>query len=144
MIVNKIGDEKVRPSDSGSGISKECKLFLLCLGLLLIGFVGYITLRGFWVGYIFAHLGALGIVGLLGIAAGAIAKKKGRDYWKAFKLGLFLSICGGIISVLLVYILGEKGTIYCGGSVSLIVAILIIFYYSLIPKKTLTKAEHIA
>ena len=106
------------------------KTFLLFLGLLLIGSTGYFVLRGHWAFYFFAHLGALGVMGLFGVAAAAVARKKGRSDRTAFLFGFAVPIVVGVVAVFLVRFLGEAGTpYYCGGSVSLMAAILIIGGY---------------
>ena len=39
---------------------------LLFLGLIVIGSAGCVVFASFWVRYIFAHIGGLGIIGLFG------------------------------------------------------------------------------
>ena len=109
---------------------------LFSFSLLIVGSAGYFSVpRDFWMFYVFAHLGALGVIGLLASSAGALARKKRRGYWRAFSLVTVLSIISGIVAVLIL-LLGEEAHLYCGGSVSLAFAILIIIFYSLAKKKT--------
>jgi len=114
-------------------ITIENRILLLFLGLFIIGVIGYFALRNLWIGSIFAHVGGLGIIGLLGGLAGIIAKKKGYSYWKAFLLGLILPIFLGVMAVLLV----EPSS--CGGSPSLAAALLIVIIYSLIKRRDFNK-----
>ncbi len=119
------------------------RITLISLGLLIVGTAGYFSLRGYWFFYLFAHAGALGVMGLLGVAAGSIARKKGYDFTKAFYTGFVIPIVLGLIAVFVVRYAGGEGTpFYCGGSVSLAAAILIIVGYLLVRRKTL-KAGHI-
>ena len=125
--------QNVQNKESSNGITVESWIFLLFLGLLIIGVIGYFALRNLGINNVFAHIGGLGIVGLLGSLAGIIAKKKGYGYWKAFLFGLFLPILVGVIAVLL------PQTFSCGGSPSLAAALLIIIIYSLIKRKNVNK-----
>ena len=124
--------QNVQNKEPSNGITVESRIFLLFLGLLIIGVIGYFTLRNLAISDVFAHIGGLGIIGLLGGLAGIIAKKKGYDYWKAFIFGLFLPILVGVIAVFLT-------TFSCGGSPSLAAALLIIIIYSLIKRKNVNK-----
>ncbi len=121
----------------GSGGFTEIRILVVLLCLFVVGVAGWIVLRGQMVGYIFAHVGAFGVVGLLGVAAGYIAKKKGRDFIKAFMLGLLVPIVLGVAAVFAVCLFQGPGTpIYCGGSVSLAVSVLMIIGYLLMKRKT--------
>jgi len=104
----------------------------LFLGLSVIGLASYVVFAGLWVRYIFAHIGGLGVIGLIGCWAGSVAKKKGYSYWKAFFAGSVPPIMLGIISVGVVHTLGGHG---CGGIVSLFVAIAVVLYYHLAKKR---------
>ncbi len=109
---------------------------LASLGLLIVGSTGYLSLRGeSRIYYVFAHLGALGVIGLLAHATGLLAKKKRRSFWRAFFLAALFPIIAGIAAVL-IFLLGEEGQLYCGGSVSLAVAVLIVVFYLLAKKKS--------
>jgi peptidoglycan/LPS O-acetylase OafA/YrhL len=108
---------------------------LFSLGLLIIGIIGYFSLnRDLWLFYVFAHVGALGVIGLLAGVAGFVAKKKQRSYWKAFVVVTVSSIVSGLIAVLILFA-GEEGQLYCGGTVSLAVAIVLIILYLFMKKK---------
>ena len=109
---------------------------LISLGILIIGAVGYFSLsRDSWAFYAFAHLGALGVMGIFGSIAGLLAKKKNRNYLKAFLLGSLLPFFCGVAAVL-IFFWGVDGRLYCGGSVSLAAAVLIVIGYVLSRKKT--------
>ncbi len=107
-------------------------MLLFFLGLIVVGSAGCLVFAGSWVRYVFAHIGGLGIIGLLACWAGSIARKKGLNYWKAFFVGLMIPSILGVISVGVVHVLGGHG---CGGIVSLPVAILVILYYRLVKKQ---------
>jgi hypothetical protein len=103
-------------------------MILLFLGLLFAGLAAYAGFADHGLRFIFAHIGGLGVIGLLACWAGAIAKKKGRGYWGVFYLGLIAPIMLGVSSVVVVHCLGGHG---CGGIVSLFVALAVIIFYSL-------------
>ena len=109
--------------------------------LLVIGFAGYVSFADLWIRYVFAHIGGLGIIGLMASGAAAIARRKGRDYGSAFFVGLVTPIMLGTSSVGVVHTLGGHG---CGGIVSLFAALVVTGFYSLAknsevkPKATIT------
>jgi hypothetical protein len=114
----------------------ENKLNLFLLGLLSASFIGFFALRTHWVGLIFAHTAALGIMGFFGSWAGTIAKKKGHHYWTAFRLGFFLPLILGIMAAFIFKpVEGSRLPITCGGWVSLAAGIVIILIYTFIKKK---------
>lgn len=118
-------------------MSIQKKISLISLGGLVIGSIGYFVLsRDLWVFYFFAHLGALGVMGLFGSLAGTLADRKSRSFWTAFVLGAVFPIVAGIVAVL-VFLWGVSGQLYCGGSVSLVAAVLVTLFYLLVSKKTL-------
>ena len=88
--INTEKKQNVQSKEPGDGVTVESRILLLFLGLLIIGVIGYFALRNLWIGSIFTHVGALGIIGLLGGLTGIIAKKKGYGYWKAYLLGFIL------------------------------------------------------
>jgi len=104
------------------------RILLLFFVTLIISTISYFSLDKHWLEYIFAHLGGLSIIGLLGCFAGALSEKKGYGYWKAFFLALFLPIFLGTIAVF------PFRPISCGGSVSIIVAIIIVTIYHFIKR----------
>ncbi len=119
-----------------SDISFESKLHLLFLGLLSISFIGYFALRELWIGFIFAHVAALSIMGFYGCLAGAIAKKKGYSYGRAFQTGFFLPIILGGISAFLLVPSGQRGLpLTCGGWIALAAGIVVVISYSFVKKK---------
>lgn len=112
---------------------------LLSLFALIIGCIGYFSIpRGHPIFYISAHMGALGLLGVIGWSSGLLAKKKGRNFSTAFFLGSLLPIAAGIIAVAIFLII--QGRLYCGGSVSLAAALLVVLVYALISRKTLPRA----
>ncbi len=108
----------------GKIISLETKIILIFSVVLVIGIFGYFSFYNILSDYIFAHVGGLGILGLFAGLSGIIAKKKSCKYRKTFMLSFFLSVILGIIAVVLVFL--SQGIMYCGGSVSLAVALLIL------------------
>ncbi len=134
MFALKIGKKQnVQNKEPGTVITIENRIILLFLGLLIIGVIGYLTLRNLLIGSIFAHVGGLGIIGVLGGFVGIIAKNKGYDYWKAFLIGFILPIIVGFIAVLLVE------PISCGGSPSLAAALIIVIIYSFTRRRDVNK-----
>lgn len=128
--------QNVPRGGTGGDMSFESKLHLLFLGLLSISFIGYFALRELWIGFIFAHVAALGIMGFYGCLAGAIAKKKGYTYGRAFQIGFFLPIILGGISAFLFVPSGQRGLpLTCGGWVALAAGIVVVISYSFVKKK---------
>lgn len=112
-------------------------VLLISLVLLVVGVAGYFLMsRGPLIFYIFAHLGALGLFGLIGGGLGILAIKKGRDYWTAFMLGCLLPIVAGLVAVVSI---GDPW--YCGGVVCLGVAALAALSYAFISKRVLPGPE---
>jgi len=101
---------------------------LVFAAILAIGAAGYLAFPGHWPRYVFAHAGGLGIMGLLGLAAAALAGGKGRDPRRAFWLAFAPPILLGILAVLVVNSRGGRG---CGGIVSLAASLLVIAFYAL-------------
>jgi len=125
---------------SNKSIPIENKINLIFLGLLSISFVGYFALQKFWIGFIFAHIAALSIMGFYGCLAGTIAKKKGYNYWKTLSIGFFSPIILGGISAFLFHPEGNRGLpLTCGGWISLVTGIAIITFYSFVKKKDFAK-----
>lgn len=116
----------------------ECKkrIFLISVLLVVVGVIGYFTLRGHWAFYPLAHIGALGILSLLGASAGLIALRKGYNFTKAFLIGFLTPIVIGLVAVFALKFSGGK--FYCGGSVCLAAAVLTIIGYSLVRKRPAT------
>jgi hypothetical protein len=121
---------------TSSDIPFESKLHLLFLGLLSIGFVGYFALRKLWIGFALGHAAALGIMGFYGCLAGAIAKKKGYSYTRAFQIGFFLPIILGVISAFWFLPSGPRGLpLTCGGWVSLATGIVVVISYAFVKRR---------
>jgi len=116
----------------GNGDIKDSRLLLLFTGLLIFGLAGYFALHDFWVRYVFVHIGGLAIIGILGYWAGRIAKKKGYRCWMAFFFGFGFPVILGVFSVFLVHILGGRA---CGGSVSVIAALVVVICYLFVKRK---------
>ena len=115
----------------------EKRMLLISISLFITGSIGYFSInRDLWVFYLFAHTGALGVLGLFGSLAGTLARRKFRGFWTAFSLGCLLPIISGIVAVL-IFRIGVDGHLYCGGSVSLAVALLVIVFYTLVRNKGL-------
>ena len=121
-------------------VSFEKWVLLISLSLLTVGCVGYfLTPRGLGVFYIFAHLGALGLLGLIGSGVGTLARKKGRGYTTALFLSSLLPIAAGGITVAAIAMAGDQ--VYCGGSVRLAVAVLVVIGYLFTRKRTLPRSR---
>ncbi len=129
--------ERADTADEHKGTAKrripnETRLCLLFQGLLSIGFIGYFAFRNHWVVYIFAHIGALGVAGFFGSFAGAIAKSKGYQYATALLLGSALPLILGIIGAYLVVLPRDNGLPgTCGGTITLLVGLLVVIGYAL-------------
>lgn len=103
------------------------RMALLSMGLLLIGFIGGYALPDTWMSFALYHIGGLGALGLLACGAGVIASKKGYGFWRAFLFALSLAILLGVVGAYLVPPTGEEGRpAACGGSVSLLVALIVV------------------
>ncbi len=123
--LDKIGSDNIIPLES--------KLQLLFLGLLSFSFIGYFVFRNHWIGFIFAHLAALSIMGFYGCLAGVIAKRNGYNFWIAFQIGFFIPIVLGGISAFLMVTAGERSLpLTCGGWTSLAAGIVVVIIYSFI------------
>lgn len=131
--MNKIStDQKqtVQKSITPSKMSLARKIFLFSLITLISGLIGYFTFWNHWIRYIFAHIGALGIIGFFACLAGTIAARKGLSYKKAVLLGFFPPIILGIIADYLVDPPRESWLpSSCGGIVSLGVALIVVIIY---------------
>lgn len=119
-----------------SKMSLARKLFLFSLITLIFGLIGYFTFWNHWIRYIFAHIGALGIIGLFACLAGAIAERKGLSYKKAVLIGFFPPIILGIIADYLVDP-PREGWLpsSCGGIVSLGVALIVVIIHFFAKKR---------
>ena len=114
------------------------KLFLFSLIMLTFGSMGYFTFGDHWMRYFFAHLGALGVIGLFSCLAGSIAARKGFSYKRAVLSGFFSPIILGIIAAYLIDPPKKEWVpSVCGGAVSLGVALMVvIIYFALKERKT--------
>lgn len=112
-------------------------LLIICIVLLLLGFITGYTVKSESYSLIMYHVGGLGAVGILSCIAGAIARKKGYGFVRPFMLSLLLSFVIGLISAF--YIPGaqnESSSIACGGSVSLGIGLLFIVIWLLARNRT--------
>ena len=138
--LNTAENQNVQKSEPVNNIPLESKVQLLFLGLLSISFVGHFALREHWIGFIFAHVAAVSIMGFYGCLAGVIAKKKGYSYGRAFQIGFFLPIIlGGISAFIFVPTELTSLPLTCGGWVCLFTGILVVIYYLIIKNKGVTK-----
>ncbi|MFH0777798.1 MAG: hypothetical protein V2A71_04120 [Candidatus Eisenbacteria bacterium] len=129
-------EQSVETRERGKSVPMERRVLLFFLGLLVVGLVGYFALRGSPAHPFFAHVGALGIVGLFGGWAGVVAREKGHGYRRAFLLGLLLPVVSGVAAVIAVFLLGGgDGSFSCGGAVSLPVAMLVVVGYLLAKRR---------
>ncbi len=119
--------------ESKINISLERRILLLAIGVIILGFLGYVFSGHSPAGYFFSHAGGLGILGLFGSLSGSLARKKGYGYWPAYFWGFAFPAIVGIISVVVVHSLGGSG---CGGIVSLATALVVIVVYALIKRRT--------
>lgn len=81
-------------------------------------------------------------MGLFGVAAGFIAVRKQRHFTTAFLLGSLLPIVTGLAAVG-VFLLGQNGRLYCGGSVCLAVALAVVISYLIIGRKSTMNADEL-
>lgn len=112
-------------SKTESKVNLERRILLLAIGVIILGFIGYVFSGHSWVGYVFSHAGGLGILSLFGSLSGHLARKKGYGYWPAYFWGFAFPAAIGIISVVVVHSLGGGG---CGGIVSLAAGIVIVIF----------------
>lgn len=126
--------------ERSKAVSIEKWVLLISLSLLTAGCIGYfLTPRGLPVFYMFAHLGALGLLGLIGSGVGSLAKKKGHGYMTALFLSGLLPIASGGIAVAAIAMAGDQ--VYCGGSVSLAIAVLVVIVYLFTRRRTLPRSS---
>ena len=113
------------------------RVAILSLGLSIIGFAGGYALPDTWLSFALYHIGGLGALGLLACGAAVIASKKGYEFWRAFLFALSLAILLGAAFAYLVPPTGEEGRpAACGGSVSLLVALMVVGFWAFaIPTK---------
>jgi hypothetical protein len=119
--------------------SMKFKILLVSMIFFLLGIFGYVVFWDQGIRYIFAHIGALGIIGLFSWQAATLAAKKSLHEKRAVLLGFILPIILGITAVYLVDP-PEKGIIpsSCGGIVSLGIASIVVIIY-LVKKPTKDK-----
>ena len=112
-------------------------LFILCF---VLGFAGLFVFGLQLLGYIFAHIGALGLLGFLGIGTAHLASKKGYNKKIAFNLGFSVAIFAGIIASVIAFLFGDNNRLVCGGAASLIASFIVLSIYLLLkPKSDLQK-----
>jgi hypothetical protein len=112
------------------------RILLISLGLMIIGFIVGYALPDGWMSFALYHVGGLGATSFLASVTAAIASKKGHRYWRAFSLALFLPVLLGIIVAYLVPppMNGDRPAV-CGGSVSLVVALIFIVVWAFVKRR---------
>lgn len=118
MVESNIDEGQRKKKESSDDFLKKRNVPLIFLLLLIVSIVGYFYTDSHWVEFIFAHLGGLFIIGLMGYFSGFIAMKKGYRSRNALLIGIIYPIVFGFIAAFLFE------PISCGGSVSLGVAVL--------------------
>jgi hypothetical protein len=113
------------------------KIIIVSTTALIIGLMGYFVFLNHWIKYIFAHVGALGVIGLFAWIARTIAARKGLNEIRALIIGFFPPVIFGIIAVYLVDP-PKEGLIpsSCGGIVSLGIALIVVIIYLAAKKRT--------
>jgi len=125
--------KKQKPGEKPSHkVTVQNRLLLISVVIIILGIVGYFIFRNFWIAYIFAHLGGLGVMVPFGCWAGWVAKKKGYGFWLAYSLGFLLPVILGILTTFWVHLTGGGG---CGGIVSIAVALIVVIGYYLVKDK---------
>jgi hypothetical protein len=113
-------------------IGPERKLLLAAVVAAMLGSLGFLISGHSPEGYLFAHVGGLGIMGLSGSMSGYLAKKKGYGFGKAYFWGFAFPAIIGIVAVVVVHLTGGSG---CGGIISLAVALTVVAVYALLKSK---------
>ena len=120
------------------------RMAFLSLGLLIIGFTGGYALPDTWMSFALYHIGGLGALALLACGAGVIASKKGYGFWRAFLFALSLAILLGVAAAYLVPPTGEEvRPAACGGSVSLLVALIVVVFWAFAKRREKAKLEYL-
>ena len=108
------------------------RVLFISLALVVFGYGSGYALGYTALGYVLMHVGGLGSIGLLASGVGYIAQRKGYRYWPAFILTLSSSVLLGTIGAFLVPpAAGESRPAACGGSLSLIVALVFLAVWSI-------------
>ncbi len=107
------------------------RMSIVSVVLVIVGFAGGYALADGRTGFVLYHIGGLGALGLLASAAGAIANKKGHGFRRAFLPALLSSALIGLIAAFAMPPTAEGlRPSACGGSVSLIVALIFIIFWA--------------
>lgn len=114
---------------SYSHISTERRIILLAIVAITLGSLGFLISGRSPEGYLFAHVGGLGILSLFGSLSGYLARKKGYRFGKAYFWGFVFPAIAGIVAVGIIHLAGGGG---CGGIVSLAVALAVVIVYAVI------------
>lgn len=109
--------------DSNIHSSSERRIIFIAVFAIILGFLGFQISGHGLASYIFAHVGALGVLSLSGSLSGCMARRKGYGYWSAYFWGFAFPAIIGVISVVVVHALGGGG---CGGIVSIAAALVVI------------------
>lgn len=113
-------------------VTIRARLLLISVVLIILGIAGYFIFHNFWIRYIFAHLGGLGLMVSFGFWAGCVAKKKGYSFLVAYLLGFLLPIILGILATLWVHLTGGDG---CGGILNITIALIVVIGYYLVRER---------
>ena len=109
------------------------RLLLAAIFAIILGFFGFLISGHSTEGYVFAHVGGLGILSILGSLSGYLARKKGYGYGVAYFWGFAFPAITGIVAVVVIHSTGGGG---CGGIVSLTLGLLVVIVYTLIRPRT--------
>ena len=114
-------------------ISRKKVLLVIFTGCLLISVLGHFVIDNHSIIIITNHLGGLGIIGLFAYLTRFIAKRKGYNYIKAFKLSFFLPIIIGFLAAIIISF--KIHFFYCGGGVSLLISFLLVIIVLIMKRK---------
>ena len=106
--------------------------FVLSLILAVIGTIGFILFADRSAGFIAAHVGGLGILGVLACINGFIARRKGLNMGMAFAVALVIPAIIGAVAAVSANTKDAEGAAHiCGAPRALAAAVLIIVLYFL-------------
>jgi hypothetical protein len=102
---------------------------------LAVGIIGYFFTRGSGIRYIFVHLAALTLIGLLADLAAWIGTRRGYPFGKIFLYCFLIPVVLGILVMVPIWITGGHG---CGGPVTLAAALFGILIIGLMKRNSST------
>lgn|GEM_PF-2003461 len=112
--------------------------------LLFFGTGAYFLTEDNWAKSLFVHLGALGLISLIGFFSGTLAEKKKYRFMKSYLLAVSIPIVLGGGSALLWPLTDRNSDIPCGGSIALVTALLILGFFSAIKPPRNRRNKNIA